>query len=207
MPEEGVNYEVGIRGHVFKDFRFDVVAYDFEMTNIIVSESSGQSYINTGSSQKGLEVTLSWQKNFPSQNLSRLRIWSSSTFTDYKFAHYNYNNNDFSGKRLPSSAPKILVGGLDLDFLKKFYLNVTTNYVDKIAVNDGTTVQASDYCLVSSRVGYKSNMGGEKMLEIFAGVDNALDQKYSLGNDINALGARYFNAAATRNFYFGLKIR
>jgi iron complex outermembrane receptor protein len=42
---------------------------------------------------------------------------------------------------------------------------------------------------------------------LFVGADNLLNEKYSLGNDINAFGGRYFNAAATRNFYAGIKMK
>jgi iron complex outermembrane receptor protein len=41
---------------------------------------------------------------------------------------------------------------------------------------------------------------------VFAGIDNALDEKYSLGNDLNAFGGRYYNAAMPRNYYAGLSI-
>ena len=43
--------------------------------------------------------------------------------------------------------------------------------------------------------------------EIFAGADNLFDTKYSLGNDINAFGGRYYNAAAGRNYYVGISFR
>jgi iron complex outermembrane receptor protein len=39
---------------------------------------------------------------------------------------------------------------------------------------------------------------------VFAGIDNALDETYSLGNDLNAIGGRYYNAASPRNYYIGL---
>ncbi|MNL84296.1 hypothetical protein D3C87_2122250 [compost metagenome] len=48
---------------------------------------------------------------------------------------------------------------------------------------------------------------GRVPIEVFAGADNILNEKYSLGNDLNAFGARYFNAAAKRNFYAGLAVR
>ena len=43
-------------------------------------------------------------------------------------------------------------------------------------------------------------------LEVFVGADNILDEKYSLGNDVNAFGGRYFNAAAPRNYYGGVNV-
>jgi iron complex outermembrane recepter protein len=33
-----------------------------------------------------------------------------------------------------------------------------------------------------------------------------LDETYSLGNDLNAFGGRFFNAAAPRNFFAGMKL-
>jgi iron complex outermembrane recepter protein len=41
---------------------------------------------------------------------------------------------------------------------------------------------------------------------LYAGADNLLDEKYSLGNDINAAGNRFFNAAPTINYYLGVKV-
>ncbi len=41
-------------------------------------------------------------------------------------------------------------------------------------------------------------------LNIFCGIDNLLNQNYSLGNDINAFGGRYYNPAPSRNYYAGI---
>ena len=45
---------------------------------------------------------------------------------------------------------------------------------------------------------------GKWGLNIFAGGDNLFDENYSLGNDINATGGRYYNAAAGANYYAGV---
>jgi iron complex outermembrane receptor protein len=39
------------------------------------------------------------------------------------------------------------------------------------------------------------------------GVDNLLDTKYGLGNDLNAAGGRYYNAAPRRNYYLSLLVQ
>jgi iron complex outermembrane receptor protein len=44
-------------------------------------------------------------------------------------------------------------------------------------------------------------------MEIFGAAENILDEKYSLGNDINAFGGRYYNVAAGRNFSGGIIFR
>jgi iron complex outermembrane receptor protein len=43
-------------------------------------------------------------------------------------------------------------------------------------------------------------------LELYSGVDNLLDESYSLGNDLNAFGGRFFQPAPGRNWYGGLKV-
>ena len=40
-------------------------------------------------------------------------------------------------------------------------------------------------------------------LNFYVGAENLLNERYSLGNDINALGGRYYNAAPARNFFTG----
>ncbi|MDZ7647700.1 MAG: hypothetical protein U5K54_11265 [Cytophagales bacterium] len=57
-----------------------------------------------------------------------------------------------------------------------------------------------------SRLGYKTSAINRLPIEIFAGADNLLDQTYSLGNDLNAFGGRYFNAAPARNYYAGIRL-
>jgi iron complex outermembrane receptor protein len=47
---------------------------------------------------------------------------------------------------------------------------------------------------------------GDWELEIFAGVDNLLDEQYSLGNDLNAFAGRFYQPAPTRNGYGGVKV-
>jgi len=187
-PEQGINYELGIRGKLLKVFSFDIAAYDFELNDAIVSQNNGDYFINAGNtSQKGLETFLAWQAiNSPK---SQLRTWIAYTLTNYKFVNYSH--------------------GLDFSYARNCYWNLTTTYVDRIPLNDANNAYASDYFLVGSRVGFRNQIH-KTAVEIFAGVDNALDQHYSLGNDLNASTnatiGRFYNAAATRNFYFGIKI-
>jgi iron complex outermembrane receptor protein len=99
----------------------------------------------------------------------------------------------------------INTAGFDLVVRKRFYLNLTANYVDHTPLNDSNTAFASEYFLLGGRTGWKYTFASQNSLEVFAGVDNALDKVYSLGNDLNAVGGRFYNAAARRNFYVGAR--
>jgi iron complex outermembrane receptor protein len=69
-------------------------------------------------------------------------------------------------------------------------------------LNDANAVFASPYRLWQSKPGWKGSLIGTT-LDLFILLDNIGNQQYSLGNDINAFGGRFFNPAPTKNFLIG----
>ena len=114
--------------------------------------------------------------------------------------------NDLSGNRLTGTPRHTLAAGLDLESRMGLYTNLTLNYVSRIPLNDRNTVYASPYALLGGRLGYRATIAQHLTVAAFVGVDNALNRVYSLGNDLNAFGGRYYQPAATRNYYGGLTI-
>jgi len=57
---------------------------------------------------------------------------------------------------------------------------------------------------VQAKAGWQITSNKKTKLEIYAGVGNLLNEKYSLGNDLNAVGNRYYNPAPLRNYYIGV---
>ena len=165
-------------------------------------DSAGSDYFtNSGrTSQNGVEALI----QFNPAEKNGISGWVSYAFNQYRFKTYIQDPNNFSGNSLTGSPPNVMTTGVDFKW-KTFYTNVTANYVDHIPLNDANTVYAKEYYLLGIRMG--NAFGKEKQLEFFAGADNLLDKKYSLGNDLNAFGGRYFNAAQRRNFYVGVKLR
>ena len=80
------------------------------------------------------------------------------------------------------------------------------NHVGKLPLNDANSVYAVAYDLLQLKIGKLFNIKRTE-ISIDAGVDNLLNQKYSLGNDINALGGRYYNPAPGRNLVVSLKLK
>ena len=101
----------------------------------------------------------------------------------------------------------IFLGGLDIALRKNIYLNATYTFTDEIPLNDAATDIADSYQLLNARLGYRTSSFKLLSIDAFVGVDNLFDERYSLGNDLNAFGGRYYNTAAPRNFYFGIKVR
>lgn len=203
-PEQGTNIEVGTKGN-FLDNRLsvDLTLYSFQLDETIVirrTDEGDDYFINAGETkQQGAELMVSW-RNQPSLVKPTMMLWSSLTLNRYLFQDYIKDTDDYSDNNLTGVPPMVFALGADFSF-KGFYANITYTYTDEIPLNDANTVFADAYQLINARIGYRK--GKPLPFDVFAGVDNALDEKYSLGNDLNAFGGRYFNAAMPVNFYIG----
>jgi iron complex outermembrane recepter protein len=210
LSETGTNYEAGARGKL-AGIAYDFNAYAFYLDETIVIQRTpdGADYfINAGKTrQEGVELSLAWTP-IENQNslVSDLNFWSSHTYNHYRFESYIQNGVDYTGNKLTGVPPTVSTVGVDGKLRKRIYVNITANYVDHIPLNDANTAYASKYFLLGTRIGFKKAFRNENELDVFFGVDNALDEKYSLGNDLNAFGGRYYNAAAGINFYGGVKV-
>ncbi|MBC5993835.1 TonB-dependent receptor [Pontibacter cellulosilyticus] len=208
--EKGTNYEAGIRGFAGK-LSFDVVGFYFRLKETIVSRqdvSSVAVFRNVGStSQKGLELNAAYTLlEQPEQQLSSVKLWSSYTYSHFRFKDYQKDEEDLSGNQLTGVAPHVAAAGLDVTTKIGLYVNLTSNYVDELPLNDENTVYADSYFILGARAGIKRSLGSKFGLEVFGGVDNLTDKKYSLGNDLNAFGGRFYQPAPDRNYYVGLNL-
>lgn len=208
--ESGTSFEFGSRGETLnRKFSYDVTFYNFLLNQTIVPrhlDDGGEYFINAGKTkQRGVEALISWSPVVKSSGfISHARIFNSYALNHYRFSDYQSDTEDFSGNKLTGIPPTVNMTGIDLEVRNTFYLNFTLNYVDHIPLNDANTAYAKEYWLAGARLGYRKNIKAH-LLEIFGGVDNIFDRTYSLGNDLNALGGRYYNAAAGRNIFIGVR--
>ena len=213
QPENGIDYELGTRGSLLQGkLFFDVDAFFFHIRNAIVSriDSFGVTYsVNAGgTNQHGLETFVSYQVfDNPAAFVSSLRVFVSDTWHDFHYSNFTQDTSNFTGHRLPSVPPQLLVSGFDLLLHAGIYANVTYTYSDHVALNDANTAWAGSYNLLGGRLGFRRILpGGRFKLDVYTGIDNAFNVKYSLGNDFNAAAGRYYNAAPGRNYYAGVSL-
>jgi iron complex outermembrane receptor protein len=114
---------------------------------------------------------------------------------------------DYSGNRLTGVPRQVAVSSLQFRLPQSVYVFVQHNYTARLPVNDANTVYAGSYHLLQAKAGWQVPWHYRTRLNIYAGADNLLNQKYSLGNDLNAVGNRYYNPAPLRNFYVGVNVR
>lgn len=132
-----------------------------------------------------------------------LQLRNSLTLSYFTFGNYQAGNTVFTGNDLTGVPKHILVSSVYFNFPNSFFAFAQHNYTSKIPLNDANTAYADGYNLLQVKVGWRKKISTGTNLELFAGTDNLLNEKYSLGNDLNAFGGRYYNAAAERNFYGG----
>ena len=208
--ERGVNYELGYRSS-FGIFNIDVTGFYFKLDQTITTFANEQGVVlfrNAGSTnQRGIEAQVDyavWRN--PETLIQELKINHAFTGHYFEFADFNSGGNDFSGNQLTGVAPNTLVNQLDVRSKFGLYLNFTHQYVDKLPLNDANTVYQDAYNLVGGRVGWRSTFVANWDFEAYLGVDNLLDESYSLGNDLNAFANRFFQPAPGRNYYGGVKV-
>src|SRR5690606_31845658 len=211
QAETGWNYETGFRW-ASKWVKADVSVFYYKMQDAIIRQSreNGAEFFNNAGStkQQGLELSL-MSALFKPKNSSFIegfQISSNITLSKFKFRNYVTADTDFSGNKLTGVPSTVLVSYLYARLPKNFGLFIQHNYTSAIPLNDANTVYANGYHLLQGKIDYSTKVNRVNVT-LFASADNILNQKYSLGNDINAFGGRYFNAAPLLNFSVGAKVQ
>ncbi len=211
-PEQGWNYEAGFKGTALKkQLEFDVNYYYFSLQNTIVrrTNSAGAEYfINAGNTkQEGLELWMQYHLLRRQHRLFKsINISESYSYQPYYFTDYKQGSIDYSGKELTGVPRKTSVTTLTASLHNGIFLNVLFNYTAAIPLTDANDVYADDYRLLQAKAGWDFKIG-KTAVQVYAGGDNLLNQVYSLGNDINALGRRYYNPSPAINFYGGVVVK
>lgn len=210
--EKGINYELGTRISVLKNrLSFEATGFYFKLNNALVTRKDSTNadyFVNAGNTkQAGLELSANYSTAFINSILEFITIKPAFTFSDFKYGDYVKGTNNFSGKNLPSVPKNAFSVLADLQFTHNIYFNSTYYYADKIYLDDANAASAEAYHVLGCRAGWKPGFKNKLLINFYAGVDNLLNENYSLGNDINAAAGRYYNAAPERNYFVGFSFQ
>lgn len=214
QAEKGWNYELGLRKQSLNArFNLDVAVFYYRLNNAIVrrlNDDGTEFYLNAGgTNQAGIETSASYQliRANAGSFFRSLAVSNSLTLSKFRFRNYFNAAANYSGNKLTGVPASVSVSQLNAAFPARLYFFLQHNYTSKIPLNDGNTAFANAYHLIQSKIGWNKNLSKKTNLNVFAGVDNLLNQRYSLGNDLNAVGLRYYNAAPLRNWFTGVNVR
>lgn len=214
QAEAGWNVEIGTRVTAWNNrVQVDASVFQFNLRNAIVrgiASNDADYFFNAGGThQTGFECMLfGWLVPQQASGLIRgmsLRI--NYTYSHFRFNDYKDFGVDYSGNRLTGVPESNLVSGLAINLPHAVNVFVQAITASRVPLNDGNINYAKHYELLQARMSWMGVRTEKFFIELFAGADNLLNQKYSLGNDINAFGGRYYNAAPPLNFYGGLNVK
>lgn len=202
-PEIGWNYELGFKGNWLKNKVYtEVTFYTTQIKNLLVARRTGNDQyvgINAGSSSHtGLEFLV----NYKLIELTQLQITSyfSGAVNNFKFNEFLDGDTDYSRNQLTGVPEKQFNFGVDLTTKNGIGINTSFRTMGKIPLNDSNTKYSERYSLLDIKTTYVFTILKILKTELNAGINNALDTKYSANILPNAVG---FGTAAPRYFYPG----
>lgn len=212
-PETGTNYEIGGRIETIgRRLIVDLSLYHYNMKNGIVqqrNDNAEEYYSNAGEmKQKGIEASI-WAYLFVPDHerfIHALTLQSSASYNHYRFGNYKIEANDFSGNKITAVPDWVWSNSFIISFPQQFGLNLSHYFTSAMPLNDANSVFSEKFHLIQAKGTWAWTLKNKQQLQLFIGVDNLLNERYSLGNDINAFGNRFFNPAPTRNYYGGMKV-
>jgi iron complex outermembrane receptor protein len=209
QAEQGWNIEPGLRWMALKKRLFVEASYFHQsLGNAIVTrrDAAGANYfINAGKTQQqGVETSIRYEAMNSSKPLL-ISFMGAYTWHHFRYLDFIQLNQNFSGNRLPGVPENSIAITADVKHKSGIFGFITFNHQSNVALNDANSEYAAAFDLISLKLGYQGKVK-HSAFQVFAGTDNLLNQRYSLGNDINGFGGRYYNAAPGRSFYLGLRL-
>jgi iron complex outermembrane receptor protein len=210
-PENGHNFEIGGRLHQSR-FQVNGSVYYFRLSETITNYTNPQGVVlfqNAGATdQWGAELEWKWQL-LPWTNpvMADMHIQQALTYQSFQFRDYLRNGEDYSGNALPGVAPYTAFTQAYAETHIGIYGALSHRWTDRLPLNDENSVYQASIHFLTARLGYQFSLSPRLSVDLFAGIDNILDQSFSFGNDLNAFGQRFFQPAPGRNYYAGIRLQ
>ncbi len=208
--ESTQNLELNVKWIRYRKLTLQANVYTSVVDQAIIrrTDAAGNDYYQNAGSilQNGIELAATYYPfrvkyadgGFP------VSLMLSQNYTYYRFRDYISEAGVFNGNVL-TGTPQY-TGSFEMLWrpYEKLEVDVNYQYVSSIFLDDANTLEADPAHILRASIRYRFTRRRDWTL--FATGDNLLNQRYSLGNDLNAYGGRYFNPAPALNFRVGLKV-
>lgn len=209
--EHGWNYELTARKTLFAgQLRLEATGFYFDLSQALVQrrDASGADYFTNAGNirQKGAELYAGYIHFFKGALPDYLNLTANYAHSHFKYNDFVKTTEDYSGNWVPGVPMNTLNIQLGLGLKPGIYTDVNYYTASSVFLSDANAEETQAYHLLGIKLGYRKQLHAA-LINLYAGVDNLFNETYSLGNDINAAGGRYYNAAPLRNYYVGAAIR
>ncbi|WP_165921898.1 TonB-dependent receptor [Natronoflexus pectinivorans] len=215
QPEEGINYEGGIRSSLLSNrLNLDITAYRINIQNLLMTRRDAEDVFygeNAGkTTHYGIEssafVHITNPLLFPEHSL---RV--THTLMRNKFGRFEQDDLDFRNKKLPGLPGSSLNISMTNTLLKNLSLNTSFQHISRQYLNDANTISYSGHELIDLSLNYRYTNGWIKDLRVSTGVQNLLDRHHASMVLVNAPSfgttpPRYFYPGLPRRFFVNLRV-
>lgn len=205
QPMRSYNAELGYKGLVSRKIQVEAALFQVfvngEIVAYQVASQPGRAFFrNAGQSQRrGLELGSTFLL------APQLTLFANYTFSDFRYTNYQVNDQHFDGRYLPGIPAH--VGYAEARYLSRSGVNATLAYrqAGHFFADDANTVRIGPAGLLNLRLGWPLR-AGKLRIEPFGGASNLLDVSYFSNVQPNAAGGRYYEPAAGRTYFGGLRL-
>lgn len=212
-PESGWNYETGFR---FRDRKgraqWDFCVFYYRLEDAIVRRlnDNGEEYFINAGGTKQLGAELQTATAFIQREhgfIRKLKLSNGSSLYNFTFDNYIVGTEDYSGNQLTGVPVYSIVSRLELLFPQNITLFIGHGYTAAIPLNDANSVFTQNYRIVDLKLSWQYSRIAHYVFGASFGINNLLNERYSLGHDLNAAGGRYYNASPTINYTGSIFVR
>lgn len=222
--EESVNYELNAKGGFFNArLGYDFSLFRMNMKGELIPQAISQGvtvYHNAGKTRHtGAELAVSYQairKDDGSRIFSSLKPYAALTYSHFRFVEFQLREadgqvtGDFAGNKITGIPPWTAFVGIQAETDMGVYAHAHWLFNDKMPLNDANTDFNDAYQTLNLKVGYRKKFR-HFGLDLYAGLDNILDRRYSSLTALNAVAygggqPAYFNPSPGRNGYVGIHL-
>lgn len=205
-PQKAINYELGIKGYIGNNGRYELVGFHIDTENELIPFELEEFpertfYRNSGSgTRNGIELFLDYNfnKNFNAN--------FNYTYSDFIYEKYELDNGEkLDGNQLPG-LPKHN-GSFSIKYKneKGFHAKIQSRFIGELFTNDENSVSDDAYFLINLNTGYSFKKDKFKFTPFF-GINNLLNTKYNDNIRINGFGGRYYEPGPRLNIYGGVRV-
>ncbi len=204
-PQTATNYEIGIKGLLPGQVRYDVALFKIdvedELTTFQIVGDGRSFFSNAGeSTRKGVEAGLSFSP------FSGLTTSLAYTYSDFTYDKFTRNATVFDGNQLPGVPKHQFHAEISYYHPSGFYTSWDMLHVGSLFADDANTTRVNAYHVANLRMGHSARYGDWE-ISPYLGVNNLFGENYNSNIRLNAFGSRFFEPAPDRNMYAGVSMR
>ena len=214
-PETGWNYESGSRGELFNHrLYYNIAIYKMTVKDLLVARRTSDDQftgVNAGKTiYNGLELSLNYK--FLDNDTFKVYFTNALTINDFRFDTFIDDTDDYSGNDLTGVPNVTFNSSLNIDNNNGLYGIISFSHTGKIPIRDDNTLYSKSYDVMNFKIGFTSKESKQIVFDIYAGVNNLLNEKYASMLLINASSfggnsPRYYYPGEPINFYSGIRLR